>query len=99
MADYAESINKPASELISLVLTDIEMPEMDGYILTKKIKERSAFCRRSGHHALVAVRNVEPAARQVGRCRRVRRQVRATKLSEALARRILGETASLAVPA
>jgi two-component system chemotaxis response regulator CheV len=27
-----------AHERISLVLTDIEMPEMDGYILTKKIK-------------------------------------------------------------
>jgi CheY-like chemotaxis protein len=36
----------PASsrtDLISLVLTDIEMPEMDGYILTKKIKSDPRF--------------------------------------------------------
>lgn len=37
-ATYALSIGKQASDLINLVLTDIEMPEMDGYILTKKIK-------------------------------------------------------------
>lgn len=32
-----------AHERISLVLTDIEMPEMDGYILTKKIKGDPRF--------------------------------------------------------
>jgi CheY-like chemotaxis protein len=31
------------TDLISLVLTDIEMPEMDGYILTKKIKSDPRF--------------------------------------------------------
>ena len=30
-------------DLISLVLTDIEMPEMDGYILTKRIKSDRAL--------------------------------------------------------
>ncbi len=43
MATYAESMNKQACEMISLVLTDIEMPEMDGYILTKKIKSDPRF--------------------------------------------------------
>ncbi len=43
MAAYAQSIGKAPSELISLVLTDIEMPEMDGYILTKKIKTDPRF--------------------------------------------------------
>jgi two-component system, chemotaxis family, chemotaxis protein CheV len=43
VAKYAESIGKPASSVISLVLTDIEMPEMDGYILTKKIKSDPRF--------------------------------------------------------
>ncbi|MCK6391795.1 MAG: chemotaxis protein, partial [Azonexus sp.] len=38
VAAYAHSVGKPASSVINLVLTDIEMPEMDGYILTKKIK-------------------------------------------------------------
>ena len=43
MAAYAQSIGKPTSEIINLVLTDIEMPEMDGYILTKKIKADPRF--------------------------------------------------------
>jgi two-component system, chemotaxis family, chemotaxis protein CheV len=43
VANYAQSIGKPASSVISLVLTDIEMPEMDGYILTKKIKSDPRF--------------------------------------------------------
>lgn len=34
---------KPVTEYIQLVLTDVEMPEMDGYVLTKKIKDDSAF--------------------------------------------------------
>jgi two-component system chemotaxis response regulator CheV len=43
VATYAQSIGKSASSIISLVLTDIEMPEMDGYILTKKIKSDPRF--------------------------------------------------------
>ncbi|MDR3322741.1 MAG: chemotaxis protein [Zoogloeaceae bacterium] len=43
MADYAKATGKTAAEAISLVLTDIEMPEMDGYILTKKIKNDARF--------------------------------------------------------
>lgn len=33
----------PVSALIQMILTDVEMPEMDGYVLTKKIKGDSAF--------------------------------------------------------
>jgi two-component system chemotaxis response regulator CheV len=43
MAGYAQAMGKAPSELISLVLTDIEMPEMDGYILTKKVKSDPRF--------------------------------------------------------
>jgi len=43
VATYAQSIGKPVEQLINLVLTDIEMPEMDGYILTKKIKSDPRF--------------------------------------------------------
>lgn len=43
IATYAQSIGRPASSIINLVLTDIEMPEMDGYILTKKIKSDPRF--------------------------------------------------------
>lgn len=37
-ASYAIAMGKTTNQVVSLVLTDIEMPEMDGYILTKKIK-------------------------------------------------------------
>jgi two-component system chemotaxis response regulator CheV len=43
MANYAQASGQPVSDLISLVLTDIEMPEMDGYILTKRIKSDPRF--------------------------------------------------------
>jgi CheY-like chemotaxis protein len=38
-----------------MILTDVEMPEMDGYILTKHIKADPALRRHSGGDALVAV--------------------------------------------
>lgn len=34
---------RPTSDFVSLVITDIEMPEMDGYLLTKKIKSDPRF--------------------------------------------------------
>ncbi len=43
IADNAESENRPVSDQIQLILTDIEMPEMDGYVLTRKIKDDSRF--------------------------------------------------------
>ncbi|MCW8890142.1 MAG: chemotaxis protein [Sedimenticola sp.] len=38
IADRADATGKNASDYIQLVLTDVEMPEMDGYVLTKNIK-------------------------------------------------------------
>ena len=38
LAKEAEAEGKPISEKIALVLTDLEMPEMDGFTLTRKIK-------------------------------------------------------------
>jgi len=43
VAAYATSSGQQVANLVSLVLTDIEMPEMDGYILTKKIKSDPRF--------------------------------------------------------
>lgn len=43
LANYAESSGRKAQDLIYLILTDVEMPEMDGYILTKNIKSDPAF--------------------------------------------------------
>ena len=42
-AAYAVSTGRPVKDLVTLVLTDVEMPEMDGYILTKKIKSDTRF--------------------------------------------------------
>ena len=43
MASAAESAGRKAKQLVRVILTDIEMPEMDGYILTKKIKSDPRF--------------------------------------------------------
>jgi two-component system, chemotaxis family, chemotaxis protein CheV len=43
IADYAEATGRATKEFVQLVLTDVEMPEMDGYILTKNIKSDHRF--------------------------------------------------------
>ncbi|HNH35981.1 MAG TPA: chemotaxis protein CheW, partial [Rhodocyclaceae bacterium] len=43
IASYAEAAHRPVKDLVHLVLTDVEMPEMDGYILTKTIKSDPRF--------------------------------------------------------
>ena len=42
-AAQAEAAQIPLTDLIQLILTDVEMPEMDGYILTKNIKSDPRF--------------------------------------------------------
>ncbi len=43
IAGYAETSGKTVRDFVQLVLTDVEMPEMDGYILTKNIKSDPRF--------------------------------------------------------
>ena len=38
LADEADRVGKPLSDRLQLILTDIEMPEMDGFTLTKNIR-------------------------------------------------------------
>lgn len=43
LAQHCEITGRKVWEVLHLVLTDVEMPEMDGYILTKKIKSDPRF--------------------------------------------------------
>lgn len=43
LAQHADATGKKVKDMVQLVLTDVEMPEMDGYILTKNIKSDSHF--------------------------------------------------------
>jgi two-component system chemotaxis response regulator CheV len=43
LAAAATTAGRPITQFVSLVLTDVEMPEMDGYMLTKRIKADPRF--------------------------------------------------------
>ena len=91
IANYALSSGQEVSNLVSLVLTDVEMPEMDGYILTKKIKSDSRFAGIPVimHSSLSGMSN-----QQLGKSVGVDEYVakfEPHKLSETLTRRLRGE--------
>lgn len=43
IASQAEVAGRPVRDFVQVILTDVEMPEMDGYVLTKKIKSDPRF--------------------------------------------------------
>jgi two-component system chemotaxis response regulator CheV len=43
IADYADASHIPVTDIIQVILTDVEMPEMDGYMLTRKVKADKRF--------------------------------------------------------
>ncbi|GAB3264956.1 chemotaxis protein [Chitinimonas naiadis] len=43
IAVQAEALGKPVSDFVHMILTDVEMPEMDGYMLTKIVKSDPRF--------------------------------------------------------
>ncbi len=43
LAEQAEEQGKQVKDVVNLVLTDVEMPEMDGYVLTQNIKSDPRF--------------------------------------------------------
>ena len=90
IAAYADASGQRVSDLVSLVLTDVEMPEMDGYILTKKIKTDPRFAGVPVimHSSLSGMSN-----QQLGKSVGVDEYVakfEPQKLSEVLTRRLLG---------
>ena len=90
IAAYAVASGQKVTDLVSLVLTDVEMPEMDGYILTKKIKTDPRFAGVPVimHSSLSGMSN-----QQLGKSVGVDEYVpkfEAQKLSETLSRRLLG---------
>ena len=90
IATYAQASGQKITDLVSLVLTDVEMPEMDGYILTKKIKTDPRFAGVPVimHSSLSGMSN-----QQLGKSVGVDEYVpkfEAQKLSETLSRRLLG---------
>ena len=43
IAERAATTGHKVNDYVQIILTDVEMPEMDGYVLTKKIKEDQRF--------------------------------------------------------
>lgn len=43
IAGHAAASGKPVTDYLQLILTDVEMPEMDGYMLTRRIKSDQRF--------------------------------------------------------
>ncbi len=43
VAARADVLHQPVKDYIQLILTDVEMPEMDGYVLTRNIKSDARF--------------------------------------------------------
>lgn len=43
LANEARAVGAPVRDKVAMVLTDLEMPEMDGFTLTRKIKEHEAL--------------------------------------------------------
>ncbi len=90
MANYADSADMPVSDLIQIILTDVEMPEMDGYMLTRKIKEDRRF---AGIPVLMHTSLSSESNKQLGKAVGVDEYIPkfdAQKLSQAL-RRLLSK--------
>ncbi len=64
-AQRAGAMGKQCSELVPLVISDLEMPEMDGFTLTRKIKSDSTLSsvRVVIHSSLTGVANEQHACK------------------------------------
>jgi len=90
VASAASSAKRPVTDYVNLILTDVEMPEMDGYMLTKSVKNdpRTSMLPVIMHSSLSSMQN-----QQLGRTVGVDEYVskfEPQKLAEALTRRLVG---------
>lgn len=91
VASAAASAKRPVTDYVNLILTDVEMPEMDGYMLTKHVKNdpRTGMLPVIMHSSLSSMQN-----QQLGRTVGVDEYVskfEPQKLAEALTRRLVSE--------
>jgi len=90
LAARAEAMQQPVSQLVQLILTDVEMPEMDGYVLTRNIKSDARF---AGIPVLMHSSLSSSANQQLGKSVGVDEYVpkfEPNRLAEALARLLSG---------
>lgn len=97
IATFADNSGRKAKDLVQLVLTDVEMPEMDGYILTKNIKSDPRFAGIPVimHSSLSSMSNM-----QLGKSVGVDEYVpkfEPQRLAETLSRLLLGKIATTAL--
>lgn len=91
LADYAEATGRQTKDVVQLVLTDVEMPEMDGYILTKNIKADARFAGIPVvMHSSLSSSSNEQLGRSVGVDEYVPK-FEAQRLAETLSRRLLND--------
>ncbi|MDO9601766.1 MAG: chemotaxis protein [Rhodocyclaceae bacterium] len=100
MASHADAVGRKVKDMVQLVLTDVEMPEMDGYLLTKNIKADPRF---AGVPVIMHSSLSSMANQQLGRSLGVDDYVpkfEAQRLAETLGRFLLkDEPAALAAKA
>ncbi|HZV54226.1 MAG TPA: chemotaxis protein [Rhodocyclaceae bacterium] len=97
LASYAESSGRKTKDVVQLILTDVEMPEMDGYILTKTIKSDPRFAGIPVvmHSSLSSMSN-----QQLGKSVGIDEYVpkfEPQRLAETLSRLVLGKAAPAVV--
>ncbi len=93
IADHAERCGRPVRDFLQVVLTDVEMPEMDGYLLTRSIKGDPRF---NGIPVLMHSSLSSTSNQQLGQSVGVDEYIpkfEPQRLSEALVRLLVGKTA------
>jgi len=74
--DGLDGLRKAQSEDFDAVLTDVEMPNMDGFTLTERLRQERQIPRYAHHHHYFARKGRGQAARNPCRCRCLYRERR-----------------------